>query len=417
MNKGIKLRIFDGLDGGYGKIMMYTDWFYWLFVLVAVVTYHLVPQRVRPWVLFASGVAFYYNFAGAYLFLLLAEVVIAIIVVKSAAKWGRRWIYPAGILTAILVLGYFKYTNMMLDTLHNLFGFIHQPFLPKAEQIVLPLGISYFTFELIHYLVERKRGTLPGHRPEGLLSFIFFFPTMVAGPIKQFQTFHSQLTARFHVDHLLTGVIRIGIGLFKKLVLAGSIDILAQPVYSASGIAGTDTGGLWISLIAYTFVIYFDFSGYSDIAIGTARLFGIVLPENFRFPYLARSIAEFWNRWHISLGSWLTRYVYFPLGGSRVSAPRVYFNLMATMTVSGLWHGAAWNFVVWGMFHGVMLCMHRFYVKKLKPALKPVPKWLKPVTVTAAIMITFFGVTISRVFFILPIADGWDLMLRLLGMR
>lgn len=216
MNKGIKLRIFDGLDGGYGKIMMYTDWFYWLFVLVAVVTYHLVPQRVRPWVLFASGVAFYYNFAGAYLFLLLAEVVIAIIVVKSAAKWGRRWIYPAGILTAILVLGYFKYTNMMLDTLHNLFGFIHQPFLPKAEQIVLPLGISYFTFELIHYLVERKRGTLPGHRPEGLLSFIFFFPTMVAGPIKQFQTFHSQLTARFHVDHLLTGVIRIGIGLFKS---------------------------------------------------------------------------------------------------------------------------------------------------------------------------------------------------------
>lgn len=399
------------------EIMIYTDWIYWLFVLVAVVTYHLMPHRVRPWVLFAAGVTFYYYYAGSYLFLLLAEVVIAIMVVMAAAKWTKRWIYPAGIIGAILVLGYFKYTNMMLDTLNELFSFLHQPFLPKAEQIVLPLGISYFTFELIHYLVERKRGTLPEHRPEGLLSFIFFFPTMVAGPIKQFQVFYPQLTSKFHIDHVMIGVTRIGFGMFKKLVLAGSIDLLAQPVYSQAGIAGSDTATLWISLVAYTFVIYFDFSGYSDIAIGTARLFGIVVPENFRFPYLARSVAEFWNRWHISLGSWLTRYVYFPLGGSRVSAPRVYLNLMATMTVSGLWHGAAWNFVVWGMFHGVMLCIHRFYVKQIKPSLKPVPKWLKPGTTTIAILITFFGVTISRVFFILPIVDGWDLMLRLLGMR
>jgi alginate O-acetyltransferase complex protein AlgI len=210
--------------------MIYTDWFYWLFVLVAVVTYHLMPHRVRPWVLFAAGVAFYYYYAGSYLFLLLAEVVIAILVVTAAAKWTKRWIYPAGIIGAVLVLGYFKYTNMMLDTLHELFAFLHQPFLPKAEQIVLPLGISYFTFELIHYLVERKRGTLPEHRPEGLLSFIFFFPTMVAGPIKQFQVFYPQLTAKFHINHVMIGVTRIGFGLFKKLVLAGSIDLLAQPV-------------------------------------------------------------------------------------------------------------------------------------------------------------------------------------------
>lgn len=155
------------------EIMIYTDWLYWLFVLVAVVTYHLMPHRVRPWVLFAAGVAFYYYYAGSYLFLLLAEVVIAILVVTAAAKWTKRWIYPAGIIGAVLVLGYFKYTNMMLDTLHELFAFLHQPFLPKAEQIVLPLGISYFTFELIHYLVERKRGTLPEHRPEGLCRLSF----------------------------------------------------------------------------------------------------------------------------------------------------------------------------------------------------------------------------------------------------
>ncbi|MGM1048804.1 MAG: MBOAT family O-acyltransferase [Bacillota bacterium] len=397
--------------------MMYTDWFYWLFVFVAVATYHVIPHRFRPLVLVTAGITFYYYYAGSYVILLLLEAIIAFVLIQAAIKRTNRWIYPAAIIGVILVLGYFKYSNMLVMTLNDLLGFLHKPFLPKAEQIVLPLGISYFTFELIHYLVERKRGNLPEHKPVSFFSFLFFFPTMVAGPIKQFQVFYPQLTARFQLDHLLIGVTRIGIGLFKKLVLAGTIDLLAQPVYSQAGIAGADIETLWISLVAYTFVIYFDFSGYSDIAIGTARLFGIVVPENFRFPYLARSIAEFWNRWHISLGSWLTRYIYFPLGGSRVPAPRVYVNLMCTMAVSGLWHGAAWNFVVWGMFHGLMLCIHRFYLKQVKTKLKPVPNWLKPGTTLLAIGITFLGVTLSRVFFVLPVADGWNLMLRLFGLR
>ncbi|WP_422660964.1 MBOAT family O-acyltransferase [Paenibacillus sp. EC2-1] len=397
--------------------MMYTDWFYWLFVLLAVVIYHVSPIRLRPLVLVAAGVTFYYYYAGSFIILLLIEAIIAFVLIQIAIKKTNRWIYAAAIIGVILVLGYFKYSNMLITTINDLLSFVHQPFLPKAEDIVLPLGISYFTFELIHYLVERKRGNLPEHKPVSFFSFLFFFPTMVAGPIKQFQMFYPQLTARFRMDHLITGVTRIGIGLFKKLVLAGTIDLLAQPVYSQAGIANSDMATLWISLIAYTFVIYFDFSGYSDIAIGTARLFGIVVPENFRFPYLARSIAEFWNRWHISLGSWLTRYIYFPLGGSRVPPLRIYFNLMCTMTVSGLWHGAAWNFVLWGMFHGVMLCVHRFYLKELKPKLKPVPKWLKPGTTLLAIGVTFFGVTLSRVFFVLPVMDGWDLMLRLFGLR
>lgn len=398
--------------------MMYTDWLYWLFVFVAFVTYHVTPHRYRPLVLVAAGITFYSYYAGSYVFLLLLEAVVAFILIQAAIKRTNRWIYyPAAIIGVILVLGYFKYSNMLMMTLNDLLGFLNEPFFPTAEQIVLPLGISYFTFELIHYLVERKRGNLPEHKPVSFFSFLFFFPTMVAGPIKQFQVFYPQLTASFQLHHLLIGVTRIGIGLFKKLVLAGTIDLFAQPVYSQAGIAGADIETLWISLIAYTFVIYFDFSGYSDIAIGTARLFGIVVPENFRFPYLARSIAEFWNRWHISLGFWLTRYIYFPLGGSRVSAPRVYVNLMCTMAVSGLWHGAAWNFVVWGMFHGLMLCIHRFYMKQIKTKLKPVPNWLKPGTTLLAVGITFFGVTLSRAFFILPIADGWNLILRLFGLR
>lgn len=396
--------------------MIYTDWLYWLFVFVAVVTYYIIPHRFRPLVLVASGITFYFYYAGSYVFLLLLEAIAAFVLIHISIKKKKHWMYPAAVIGVVLVLGYFKYSNMFITTLNDLLGFLHQPFLPTAEQIVLPLGISYFTFELIHYIVERKRGSLPEHKPASFLSFLFFFPTMVAGPIKQFQVFYPQLTARFQLDHALIGVARIGIGLFKKMVLAGTIDLLAEPVYSQAGIASSDTETLWIALIAYTFVIYFDFSGYSDIAIGTARLFGIVLPENFRFPYLARSIAEFWNRWHISLGYWLTRYVYFPLGGSRVPTYRIYVNLMCTMAVSGLWHGAAWNFVVWGLFHGLMLCVHRFYVKQIKTKLKPVPRWLKPGTTMLAIGITFFGVTLSRAFFILPVADGWNLVLRLFGL-
>ncbi|KKO52520.1 MBOAT family O-acyltransferase [Paenibacillus sp. DMB20] len=395
--------------------MIYTDWFYWLFVCLAVAVYHVTPLRHRPIVLIASGVTFYSYYAGSFVFLLLFEAMAAFLLIQAATKRTARWIYAAAISGAILLLGYFKYSDMLIETLHDLLDYVHKPFFPKTEQMVLPLGISYFTFELIHYIVERKRGNLPEHKPAGLFSFLFFFPTMVAGPIKKFQHFFPQLTADFQASHLAFGAWRIGIGLFKKLVLAGSLDLLAQPVYSREGVMGADMETLWIALLAYTFVIYFDFSGYSDIAIGTARLFGFVVPENFRFPYLARSIAEFWNRWHISLGSWLTRYVYFPLGGSRVSSPRVYMNLMCTMAVSGLWHGAAWNFVVWGLFHGLMLCVHRFYIKRLKPVLKPIPAWVKPGTTLLAVGTTFFGVTLSRLFFVLPVADGWDLLLKLFG--
>ncbi|MCM3785546.1 MBOAT family protein [Neobacillus mesonae] len=396
--------------------MMYTDWLYWLFVLAAIVLYYVSPHRIRPLVLTAAGITFYSYYAGSYVFLLLIEAIIAFLLIHMSIKHGKRWIYPAAVIFIIAVLGYFKYSNMLVTTVNDLFGFLSKPVLPTVDDIILPLGISYFTFELIHYVVERKRGNLPQHKPVNFLAFLFFFPTMVSGPIKQFQQFYPQLTSRFQWDHVANGLIRIGIGLFKKLVLAASLDLLAQPVYSQTGISGADTLTLWVALIAYTFVIYFDFSGYSDIAIGTARLFGIVLPENFRNPYFARSVAEFWNRWHISLGSWLTRYVYFPLGGSRVSKPRIYLNLMCTMAVSGLWHGAAWNFVIWGMFHGAMLCIHRFFLKEVKPRIKPVPVWLKPGTTLLAVGITFFGVTLSRVFFVLPVADGMDLMLRLFGL-
>ncbi|GAK40164.1 membrane bound O-acyl transferase MBOAT family protein [Paenibacillus sp. TCA20] len=396
--------------------MMYTDWLYWLFVLAAIVLYYISPHRIRPLVLITAGISFYSYYAGFFVLLLLAEAIIAFLLIHSSLKRGKRWIYPATIMLIILVLGYFKYGSWLGSMVNSLFGFINEPSLPTVDDLILPLGISYFTFELIHYVIEKKRGNLPQHKPVGFLAFLFFFPTMVAGPIKQFQQFYPQLTAAFQWKNVRIGVLRIGIGLFKKLVLAASLDILAQPIYSPEGISGADTWTLWVSLIAYTFVIYFDFSGYSDIAIGTARLFGIVIPENFRNPYLARSIAEFWNRWHISLGSWLTRYVYFPLGGSRVSKARIYVNLMCTMTVSGMWHGAAWHFVVWGMFHGIMLCIHRFFIKEIKPLVRPVPVWLKPGTTLLAIGMTFFGVTLSRVFFVLPVSDGMDLMLRLFGL-
>ncbi|KIL35775.1 acyltransferase [Cohnella kolymensis] len=395
--------------------MFYSDWLYWLFIAFVCSSYYLLPGKIRPLLIVAAGANFYGYYAGPLLMLLITEACLIGWAAAFISRRTKRWFFAGVIAGAALVLIYYKYNELLLQPVLNLFSFFNKPYLPRADQVVLPLGISYFTFELIHYLVEKKKENLPEHRFTDFLAFVFFFPTLFAGPIKQFEKYFPQLRSRFEWANMRSGLVLIATGLFKKLVLAGTLDILAQPLYAKEGMAAEQTLMLWAALVAYTFVIYFDFSGYSDIAIGTARLFGIVLPPNFRNPYLSRNIAEFWNRWHVSLGAWLTKYIYFPLGGSRLAEHRTYINLMLTMTVSGLWHGAAWHFVVWGMFHGAMLCIYRFYVKRLKGR-SSIP-FLSPAFTALAVVFTFFCVTISRIFFVMPISEGWKFSLKLLGLE
>jgi alginate O-acetyltransferase complex protein AlgI len=392
--------------------MFITDFFYWFFVAVALIGYYIVPVRARPFVLAAAGIAFYSLYARPFVLLIGAELLLVYALVRGQKIRSSKPLFVSVLLLAIAVLVYYKYSGMLSETVNALLQLFDFNGLPRLENLLIPLALSYITFELIHYIVEMRRGTLPEHRLQHFLSFSFFFPTLVAGPIKQFQKFLPELSNPFAARNLLAGSGRIVIGLFKKLVLADTINLLVQPLNSGQGMMNTEPGLLWLALIAYSFVIYFDFSGYSDIAIGTAKLFGITIPENFRFPYASRSIAEFWNRWHISLGRWLTQYVYFPLGGSRATQLRTSFNLIATLGVSGLWHGASWHFVVWGLSHGVMLAIHRLYAKKLKPYVT-IPKWLKPATGTLAVAGTFGFVVVTRVFFILPLYEAWVLLGRL----
>lgn len=392
--------------------MFFVDYFYWIFTAIAVLIFYFVPVKVRPLILFGTGIFYYTYYAGLFVLMLVAEVIIVYFMVRQIrARSSKAW-FTFGLLLVIGLLGFFKYHGMVVDTINQILSIWEKPQLPRIADLILPLAISYFTFELIHYITEMRRDTLPKHHLQHFLAFILYFPTLVAGPIKQFQNFMPQLANRFSWQNIYIGITRILIGLFKKLVLANTLTIYVQPLNTHDSIALADPLVLWIGLVAYTFVIYFDFSGYSDIAIGTSRLFGIVLPENFRWPYLSRNIGQFWRSWHISLSQWLTKYVYFPLGGSRVAKPRIYLNLLITLGVSGLWHGAAWHFVVWGLFHGVMLCIHRFYAKEIKPHLR-VPSVFRVVTVPLAIGITFFGVVVSRVFFILPLQEAWFLLTRL----
>jgi len=389
-----------------------TDFGYWLFVLLAVVLYYVLPQRSRPYLLVSTGLFFYFYFAGKFALLVIVEVLLIYVLIHLHAKRKIGLLFYMALCLAIAVLVFFKYSGMLADTIQAIMPALANPGLFRMEQIIIPLALSYITFELIHYTVEMHRGCLPGHRLHHFLSFIFFVPTLVAGPIKRFEQFLPELKHRFAWHNIAIGVTRIGIGLFKKIVLADTLNLLVEPLNHASSIGHSSPLVLWTGLVAYSLVIYFDFSGYSDIAIGTARLLGIKLPENFRFPYMSRNIAEFWNRWHISLGKWLTQYVYFPLGGSRGSHVRTSLNLVITLGVSGLWHGAAWHFVVWGLSHGLMLAIHRSYKKLIKPKLR-LPIWCKPFTETMAVLSTFGFVVVSRVFFILPISEAVLLLRRL----
>jgi alginate O-acetyltransferase complex protein AlgI len=229
----------------------------------------------------------------------------------------------------------------------------------------LPLGISFFTFEFLHYAWDRYRDKTETGSVGEYMAFILFFPTMVAGPIKRYQDFLPKLRsipAEWTVD-AHRGFTRIMAGLAKKFAIADLLTAYTNHL-NVADISEAHRAVLPLWLLAYGIKIYTDFSAYSDIAIGSARLFGIKVPENFDWPYLQTNITEFWRHWHISLSSWLMDYVYIPLGGSRVAIPRIYMNLLVTMFISGLWHGAGANFIVWGVLHGVMLGIHRWWRRR-----------------------------------------------------
>ncbi|GJL54491.1 MAG: alginate O-acetylation protein [Nitrospirales bacterium] len=307
-----------------------------------------------------------------------------------------------GIAVNLIVLGYFKYTNFFIETINETLALGW-----TFTNIVLPLAISFFTFQQIAFLVEVKREIISEFSFQDYLLFVVFFPQLIAGPIVHFNEVCDQYRSmeyrrRPWVD-VAVGLSILTIGLFKKVVFADTLAFYADPVFAAAN-AGTPISFVesWTALLAFTAQIYFDFSGYSDMAIGLARLFGIRLPMNFFSPYKADSIIEFWRRWHMTLSRFLREYLYIPMGGNREGNLKRDINIMVTMLIAGLWHGAAWTFVVWGGLHGLyMIINHRWCALRYSLGFNVVGRWpsLSRVFRLLAIGVTFFFVMVAWVFF------------------
>jgi alginate O-acetyltransferase complex protein AlgI len=378
----------------------------WEFALFGVLTYVLywfaAPPRLRPYLLMVAGVVFYAASIPVYLLLVFALAAVsyvtgrALLAVTRERDGLRRAILTAGILASVGVLVYFKYSKLFASSLGNVCrgGCTH--FLPD---IVVPLAISFFTFEFVHVLVDIYLGKVRSLSLRDFALFTLFFPTMVAGPIKRYQNFVPQIDQVRTFEPLIfaAGTYRIVMGLAKKVVIADSMTPLVAPLLGPGPLYAWPD--YWIGVLAYTTKIYFDFSGYSDIAIGTAQLLGYDILENFDRPYRARNISQFWRRWHISLSSWIRDYLFIPLGGSRRPGLTL-VNLAVVMAISGLWHGAAWHFVVWGLWHGAGMAVHRLwgtFVVPRVPALAHGPFWNG-----VSVATTFAFVALGWIFFASP---------------
>jgi alginate O-acetyltransferase complex protein AlgI len=348
--------------------MIFNTWLFCVFgIAVFILYWFVVPKAWRAVFLMIAGIVFYMASIPAYTLLIVALGLVTygvarwLLAVPADATAARRWILAAGVGASVGVLGFFKYTKLFAGSFNGLCkgGCTH--ILPD---IIVPLAISFFTFEFVHVLVDVYKGKIARVGLRDFWLFALFFPTMIAGPIKRYQNFVPQIDgvmARRRLDPVLfaTGIFRIVLGLAKKSIIADSMNPLVAPLLAPGPIY--THADYWVGALAYTVKIYFDFSGYSDIAIGCALLLGFQILENFDRPYWADNISIFWRRWHISLSSWIRDYVFIPLGGSRRGKVVSLINLAFVMAIAGLWHGAAWHFVVWGLWHGAGLGIHRVW--------------------------------------------------------
>ena len=335
------------------------------FLPAVILVYHLVPdqpaKRGRNFVLLLFSYVYYLYGAASFLPVLvlssLADFGLARLI-ESDARRRRLWLVFSLVMNLGL-LGYFKYANFFVHEVDLLRGRMGLPPLTWVA-VMLPIGISFFTFQKLSYVIDVYRGETAALRdPLDFLLYAAMFPQLIAGPIVRFRQIRSQLRQRRESwDRFFLGAMRICWGLAKKVIVAETLAQFADAIFALPSSA-LDTPTAWLGAVAYTLQIYFDFSGYADMAIGLGLLFGFVLPENFKRPYSAISITDFWRRWHISLSRWFRDYLYFALGGNRCGAARTCLNLVVVFVLCGLWHGANWTFLAWGFYHGLFLILER----------------------------------------------------------
>ncbi|MCF8224443.1 MAG: MBOAT family protein [Bacteroidales bacterium] len=331
--------------------------------------YFLTADRYRNYVLLAASLVFYAWGAPEFVFILVGSTIITFYLIRKMYRIPdpntKKWLLVASIVLNVGILAYFKYANFFVDNFNSVLlslGFSGV----EWTNVALPIGISFYTFQCLSYCIDVYRGVSPPLRkPTDFLLYISMFPQLIAGPIVRFNTISEQITKReSRGSDTILGFYRFAIGLAKKVLIANVMGKHADIIMSMN-LAEISTNEAWIGLFAYAFQIYFDFAGYSDMAIGIGRMLGFRFPENFNNPYISRSITEFWRRWHMTLSAWMKDYLYIPLGGNRVGRYRLFFNLWIVFLISGLWHGASWNFVIWGAYHGLFLVLDRLFLKKL----------------------------------------------------
>jgi alginate O-acetyltransferase complex protein AlgI len=351
--------------------MLFNSYDFILVFLPAVLAFvYLLRGFGRRWLevlLILASLLFYAWWDVRYLPLLIGSVIVNYLGALFIERTRSRLALAGIIVFNLGLLGSFKYLGFFSQVASNVLPW--EPWDVTLLALILPLGISFYTFHQIGYQIDRFRGQTTPHNFVDYALFVTFFPQLIAGPIVRQFEFLPQLrglTERQGAKNLLIGLTIFAIGLFKKVIFADTFALYATPVFdtAAKGVDALDGQTAWLGVLAYTFQIYFDFSGYSDMAIGLARMVGINLPLNFNAPYRSTSITDFWRRWHITLGRFLRDYLYFPLGGSRVGPLHHFANLMVVMLLCGLWHGAAWTFVAWGGLHGLALAVHRLWLRQ-----------------------------------------------------
>jgi D-alanyl-lipoteichoic acid acyltransferase DltB (MBOAT superfamily) len=337
-----------------------------------------------------ASLFFYGYWEPKYLILILSSVLFNFLIGKKLNSGNNKTLLFFGVASNLFLLGYYKYTDFLLNNLNSIF---HLDI--SLQNIVLPLAMSFFTFQQIAFLVDSYRGETRDYNFGHYMLFVSFFPQLIAGPIVHHKELIPQLTKlnkNIDFDKVSKGIAIFTLGLFKKVMLADQLSIVANRLFSGTQVESLTTLNAWAGSLSYTFQLYFDFSGYSDMAIGLGLLFGVVLPINFNSPYKSTSIIEFWRRWHITLSHFLRDYLYISLGGNRSGKTRKYLNLFLTMLLGGLWHGAGWTFVAWGALHGSYLIINHFFRYLQNKFNFKLPKLL-------SLLITFLSVVIAWVYF------------------
>lgn len=339
--------------------MLFNSLQFVLFFIIVTLLFYVSPHKFRWLLLLIASCYLYMSFVPVYILILGFTIIVdycAGIYIEKSAGLLRKALLIVSLFVNISILAFFKYYNFISESIVSVLSFWHTAVTPSYLTMLLPIGLSFHTFQAMSYTIEVYRGKHPAEKRFGIYAlYVLFFPQVVAGPIERPQQLLPQLKSKvfFNAADVSAGLHQMLIGFVKKLVIADRLAISVDSIYDHP--ADQSAGSLILGTVFFAFQIYCDFSGYTDIAIGSAKVLGFDLMKNFNRPYLATSLSQFWHRWHISLSTWFRDYVYFPLGGNRVNKGRLWVNLMVVFLISGLWHGAKWTFVIWGGLNGLML--------------------------------------------------------------